>query len=104
MKKQFLNVSENTLQSKGAVSEETVLEMVKGLLESVETDWGLAVTGIAGPSGGTPDKPIGTVWCAVAKNGEKPHTWKFHFKGDRAANIERTVNLVLGKLYHLSLD
>lgn len=99
MKQDFLNVREDTLKKYGAVSEETVTEMLQGLLSRLNTDWGLAVTGIAGPSGGTPEKPVGTVWCAIGEKHKVPTIWKLHLKGDRAANIQRTVNLMLGKLY-----
>jgi nicotinamide-nucleotide amidase len=65
VKQTLLGVPENTLIRYGAVSEQTVTEMLKGLLEKLHTDYGIAVSGIMGPDGGTEDKPVGTVWIAV---------------------------------------
>lgn len=99
LKHGIIGVPTETLERYGAVSEQTVEAMLRGLHAHTHSDWGVAVTGVAGPSGGTESKPVGTVWCAVGQNGEKPHIWQLHLKGDRAANIARTVNLVLGKLF-----
>ena len=67
VKQTLLGVHENTLTTYGAVSEQTVIEMLKGLLEKLNTDYGVAVSGIMGPGGGTEDKPVGTVWIAVGE-------------------------------------
>jgi nicotinamide-nucleotide amidase len=89
MKEQMLGVSHNTLWETGAVSEETVREMVEGALRNFATDYAIAVTGIAGPDGGTPDKPVGTVWIAVARK-DKTVAKKYVFGNKRIQNIERT--------------
>lgn len=89
IKQKVLGVQESTLVSVGAVSEETVREMLKGILNTMGTDYGIAVTGIMGPEGGTPDKPVGTVWVAVGNNKET-ETKKFHFRLGRKPNIELT--------------
>lgn len=89
IKKNVLHVKEETLQTVGAVSEETVKEMAKGVLSIMQTDYAVAVSGIMGPDGGTEDKPVGTVWVAIA-NEEKTETKKFNFRFDRQRNIELT--------------
>ena len=65
VKMNMLYVSPETLQKYGAVSRETVIEMVQGVMESMKTDCAVATSGIAGPGGGTPEKPVGTIWMAV---------------------------------------
>ena len=89
LKEIMLGVKNETLWQYGAVSKETVTEMVEGALHSFKSDYAVAVTGIAGPDGGTPEKPVGTVWIAVA-NKDKTHTQKFSFGAKRKQNIERT--------------
>jgi nicotinamide-nucleotide amidase len=66
IKHNVLGVSEETLNLQGAVSQETVEQMAKGVIELMKTDIGIAVSGIAGPTGGSETKPVGTVWMAVA--------------------------------------
>lgn len=87
LKNQLLNVELQTLESFGAVSEETVLAMAKGVLNLIEADYSIAVSGIAGPDGGTADKPVGTVWIAVS-DGKESITKKFKFWPHRLENIE----------------
>ena len=65
-KVRLLGVSWKTLETHGAVSRETVLEMAHGVRRALATDIGLAVSGVAGPGGGTPDKPVGTVWIGIS--------------------------------------
>jgi len=89
IKQRVLGVANETLQTVGAVSEETVRQMAKGVLAIMQTDYAIAVSGIMGPDGGTPDKPVGTVWIAVGSK-EKVDTKKLHFRFDRARNIELT--------------
>ena len=87
MKVEILGVSMNILEKYGAVSEETVRAMVVGLLEKTKANIGIAVSGIAGPTGGTPDKPVGTVWIAVG-NKDKINSKKYLFGKERMVNIE----------------
>jgi len=89
VKKNILGVREDTLQTVGAVNEETVIQMAKGVLRIMQTDYAIAVSGIMGPDGGTPDKPVGTVWIAVG-NEQSVETKKMHFRFDRKRNIELT--------------
>ena len=70
VKKDLLYVSSETLEKYGAVSEETVVEMVKGAMKALKTDCAVATSGIAGPGGGTPEKPVGTVWIAAGYKNE----------------------------------
>jgi nicotinamide-nucleotide amidase len=89
IKENVLHVSNETLASVGAVSEETVKEMVKGVLNVMQTDYAIAVSGIMGPGGGSEEKPVGTVWMAVG-NAHKTETKKMQFRFDRKRNIELT--------------
>jgi len=89
LKQRLLHVPQETLDTAGAVSEETVKYMVQGALEITKTDYAVAVSGIMGPSGGSPEKPVGTVWVAVGNAG-KTETKKFQFRFDRRRNIELT--------------
>ena len=103
LKTKLLGVKEDTLQNHGAVSEETVIEMAKGALGHLDVDIALAVSGIAGPGGGTPEKPVGTVWMAVT-DGDRTLTEKVLFGRDRLKNIQLTgvfaLNLVRKFLLH----
>jgi nicotinamide-nucleotide amidase len=89
IKESVLGVNSATLLQYGAVSEETVTEMVEGALSNFKPDYAIAITGIAGPDGGTPDKPVGTVWIGVATVNKKLIK-KFTFGNKRAQNIERS--------------
>lgn len=94
-KEALLGVNPRTLEHSGAVSEETVLEMVSGALARFGAGVAVAVTGIAGPSGGTPDKPVGTVWIGWKRRGGYGHARQFHFPGDREAVRRQTVAAAL---------
>jgi nicotinamide-nucleotide amidase len=89
LKESVLGVKNETLNKYGAVSEETVKEMATGALLNFQSDFAIAVTGIAGPGGGTPEKPVGTVWIAVA-SAQKCISRKFTFGSKRLQNIERS--------------
>jgi len=90
-KQALLGVRPETLERHGAVSRETVLEMVSGALVHSGATVAVAVTGIAGPGGGTADKPVGTVWIAWKRRGGYPAAEVFHFDGDREAVRRQTV-------------
>ena len=96
-KEDLLQVDKNTLEQLGAVSEEVVIQMAKGTLKNILTDYTIAVSGIMGPDGGMPDKPVGTVWIAVGNN-DKIVSEKFHFRFDRQRNIELTATYALNML------
>jgi nicotinamide-nucleotide amidase len=88
LKESVLGVKNETLKQYGAVSKETVTEMVDGALSHFKSDYAMAVTGIAGPDGGTPEKPVGTIWVAVASVNNKVIK-KLTFGNKRRQNIER---------------
>lgn len=90
-KQALLGVRPQTLEEHGAVSRETAIEMVSGALVHSGATVAVAVTGIAGPGGGTGDKPVGTVWIAWKRRGGYPQAEVFHFDGDRDAVRRRTV-------------
>ncbi|HEX7815717.1 CinA family protein [Dyella sp.] len=100
-KQALLGVHPRTLERTGAVSEETSLEMVSGALSRFGAGIAVAVTGIAGPSGGTPDKPVGTVWIAWKVRGGDPRAQMFHFPGDREAVRRQTVAAALVGMLHM---
>ena len=97
IKTNILHVPESILQSVGAVSEETVKIMAESVLEIMDTDYSIAVSGIMGPDGGTPEKPLGMVWIAVAKKGETI-TKRFDFRHTRERNIQLTALNALNML------
>lgn len=88
VKMELLGVSPATLDSFGAVSEETVLEMARGISSSLNTDIGLSVSGIAGPEGGTQEKPVGTVWIGLSTP-KLDNAEMFLFSGDRQSIKEQ---------------
>lgn len=94
----LLGVSPDTLARFGAVSEQTVAEMVAGALDRSRAEVGVAVSGIAGPTGGTPDKPVGTVWIAWKRVGGLTRTELFGFSGDREAVRRQAVFQALGMI------
>ena len=100
VKENLLGVNPETLENKGAVSEETVIEMVKGAMKSMNSDCAVATSGIAGPTGGTPNKPVGTVWIAVGKQ-EKIVTMKLEGDEGRQKNIANATQKALQMLRNI---
>ena len=94
----MLHVDAETLEKYGAVSEETVVEMVKGVMQTLDVDYAMATSGIAGPAGGTPEKPVGTIWIAAGSN-KKVITAKLTEDEGREKNIQaataKTLQLLL---------
>jgi PncC family amidohydrolase len=90
----LLNVSWDTLNTKGAVSRETVLEMARGIRNAMNADIAISVSGIAGPGGGTPEKPVGTTWIGLV-TGKGEWAQIFHFLGDREENKKSAVEAAL---------
>ncbi len=103
VKQEILQVKNETLQTVGAVSKETVIQMAENAKNILHTDYAIAVSGIAGPDGGTPEKPVGTVWVAWATP-QDTLTKKYLFGNDRLTNIHRTYQAALGVLRKLVLN
>ena len=99
LKKRLLRVSEDTLLTHGAVSEQTAAEMLEGVLKISGADFAIAVTGLAGPSGGSKEKPIGTVWTAMGEKGRAPIIENFIAEGSRKEIISYTSNKLLRSFY-----
>ncbi len=104
-KREMLGVGDDTLAAHGAVSEATAAAMAGGALRHSQADWALAVTGVAGPSGGSAEKPVGTVCFAWAGPGGRIDTETRHFQGDRehvrAQSVARALNGLLERAAHL---
>jgi nicotinamide-nucleotide amidase len=102
-KKNILGVRKETLKEFGAVSEQTVTEMVKGAIEKMNADYAVATSGIMGPGGGSAEKPVGTIWIA-AGNKEKITTLLLNLRFDRQRNTEITSLTALNLLRKFILD
>ncbi len=94
-KHELLGVPETVFREHGAVSGECVAAMATGLLARAPVDWALSVSGVAGPGGGSADKPVGTVWLGWARRGEPASTQRCLFGGDREAIREAAARQVL---------
>jgi PncC family amidohydrolase len=103
-KMRLLGVRQETLEKHGAVSEETVLEMARGARQALSADLGLSISGIAGPGGGTPEKPVGLVWIGLSAPGIG-EAQRFLFTGDRAAikeqSAQEALHILAAYLEHL---
>ena len=97
-KERLLGVSHDTLVHYGAVSQETALEMARGIRRVLDADIGVSVTGIAGPGGGLPGKPVGLVWIGLSAPGGD---WAFQYfwKGNRVENKVESAQAALQRLY-----
>ena len=100
VKVNLLGVNPETLEKNGAVCEEVVIEMAKGAMKSMKSDCAVATSGIAGPTGGTPEKPVGTVWIAVTMK-DKVMTMKASGDEGRNKNIENATLNALQMLQKL---
>lgn len=100
VKVNLLGVNPETLEENGAVCEEVVIEMAKGAMKSMNSDCAVATSGIAGPTGGTPEKPVGTVWIAVTMK-DKVMTMKASGDEGRNKNIENATLNALQMLQKL---
>lgn len=91
-KHELLGVAEATLKVHGAVSENVVREMAQGALKAAKADLALSVSGIAGPDGGSEEKPVGTVWFGFAERSGRVQAYKRQFAGDRdAVRLQATI-------------
>jgi nicotinamide-nucleotide amidase len=97
-KQEDLGVSKNTLDTYGAVSGETAAEMAQGALQRAPADLAVSITGIAGPDGGSPGKPVGTVWIAVMRKGQPAQSQQHCFAGDRQGIRQQAVAAALRAL------
>jgi PncC family amidohydrolase len=93
-KVRLLGVSWQTLEAHGAVSSETAVEMARGVRTALAADIGLAVTGIAGPGGGTPEKPVGLTWVGLSSPWDE-FARQFLWRGDRIQNKEQSAQATL---------
>lgn len=101
-KTEMLGVPAELIARHGAVSREVALAMVDGALRNAHAELAVAVTGVAGPGGGSPGKPVGTVWLAVARSGAEAKAEHLQLHGDRAAVREQTVRAALQRLLELA--
>jgi PncC family amidohydrolase len=100
IKTKLLGVNPKTIDEKGVVSEETVIEMAKGAMKSMNSDCAIATSGIAGPTGGTPDNPVGTIWIAVSTQ-DQIITLKLEGDEGRQKNIANATQKALQLLRNL---
>jgi nicotinamide-nucleotide amidase len=103
MKHKLLGIKTELLDQFGAVSEQAVRAMAIGALDTLDVDVSLSISGIAGPDGGTPDKPVGTVWMAVADR-NRVEVQKQVFGRDRLKNIQLTGTYALNMVRKFLLE
>jgi len=98
MKEEILGVSAKTLNTHGPVSKEVVSEMLAGVFKKTSADIAIAVSGVAGPTGGTEKTPVGTIWAAIGRRGQESILETFRLTGSRHTIIQATVHLLLETL------
>lgn len=101
LKSDLLKVPPQLIQEKGAVSREVVQAMLEGVLELTGSDCAAAVSGISGPTGGTPTKPVGTVWGAIGTRRGFQRVWSWHIEGTRQDVIAGSVRFLLEELFKI---
>ncbi len=101
---EMLGVSQQTLADEGAVSEATAKEMVSGVLKNSRATLGLAITGIAGPGGGSVEKPVGTVWIAWARRDGRCLVRRYCFEGERQLIRAQAVRQALHGAYDMATE
>jgi len=97
-KQELLGVNPQTLAQFGAVSKEVAIEMAEGVLKHAQAQVSAAITGIAGPDGGSKEKPVGTVWFAWSAQGKETKTLLVHFQGNRQEIREQAIETALLKI------
>ena len=102
IKEEIVNVKGDTIRKYGAVSQQVVEEMSRGVLDLLKADYAIATSGIAGPDGGTAEKPVGTIWISVS-SAEKTVSKRFLFGEHRGRNVERTTLTALNMLRKMIL-
>lgn len=101
VKQRILSIPETILAHEGAVSQATAQLMAENALKLFSTDVAVSVTGIAGPSGESAHKPVGTIWCAIAQSNQNTLTWQLALNGSRDSIIDQTSDALLEKLCNI---
>lgn len=95
VKEKTLGVNPKSLEQEGAVSESVACQMAEGALRIAQADMSIAITGIAGPSGGTSEKPVGTVWIAYSSQRHSTQAFDYHLMGDRSSIRQQAIEQAL---------
>ena len=99
IKHDYLEVRSSTLENDGAVSRKCAAQMAEGARRAMHADYGVAITGIAGPGGGSPEKPVGLVYVAISERGESASVHKFNLHGSRTDIRTASASYALRELY-----
>lgn len=103
IKEKLLGVDKKSIESHGAVSKAVSVEMANGVIKQFQSDWGISITGIAGPEGGTPNKPVGTVWICVSNKDGSSYPFKVQLPPGRSSVRQRSVIFALDQLRRLRM-